>query len=101
MLVNERIQQPYWAFLYSQFLKQTDTANMKGCLSQLEFAICERRKELTGLPESYSHKERLAIEAAREKLLEIKTTRLGFPSTSARLVPGSERMRGNARWAQR
>lgn len=79
MLVSERIQQPYWAFLYSQFLKQTDTAKMKACLNQLEFAICEKLQELTGMPESYSHKERLAIEAAREKLLEIKATRLGFP----------------------
>jgi hypothetical protein len=78
MLVSERIQQPYWAFLYSQFLKQTEPAKMKACLTQLEFAICERLQELTGTPESYSHKERLAIEAARQKLLEIRTNKLGF-----------------------
>jgi hypothetical protein len=80
MLVSERIQQPYWAFLYSQFLKQTDTAEMRTCLEQLESAIFERRQELDVLPKSYSHTERLALKAACQKLLEIKTNKLGFPS---------------------
>ena len=78
MLVNERMQQPYWSFLYGQFLKQTDMAKMSTRLEQLESAIFERRQELDGMPESYSHRERLAIEAACKKLVEIKPNKLGF-----------------------
>ena len=87
MLVNERMKQPYWAFLYSQFLKQTDTAKMKAGLEQLESAMFERLRELADMPESYSHKERRAIEAAGQKLLEIKTTRLGFRPVPGKLRP--------------
>ena len=73
------MQQPYWSFLYSQFVKQTDPAKMSTHLEQLESAIFARRQELEGMPESYSHSERLALEAAWKKLLEIKTNKLGFP----------------------
>ena len=76
MLVSERMQQPYWAFLYSQFLKQTDTAKMKARLEQLESAIWERRHELQGVPET--QKELLALQAASKKLLEIKINKLGI-----------------------
>lgn len=79
MLINERIRQPYWSFLYGEFVKQNDPAKMRIRLEQLESAIFERQQELDGMPESYSHTERLAIEAACRKLLEIKTNVLGFP----------------------
>ena len=78
MLVSERMQQPYWSFLYDQFLKQTEPAKMRTHL-ELESAIFEQRQELEGMHESYSHTERLALEAAWQKVLEIKTNKLGFP----------------------
>ena len=52
---------------------------MRTHLEQLESAIFERRQELEGMHESYSHTERLALEAAWQKVLEIKTNKLGFP----------------------
>jgi hypothetical protein len=86
--MNDRTQQPYWAFLYDAFLTQTDPAKLKALLEPLEAAIVERIRELADVPEV--QKERLALQTATRRLLEIKMTRLGFPPASG------ESMRGNS-----
>lgn len=76
--MNDRTQQPYWAFLYASILRQTEPEELKKHLHQLEDAMWERLLELERDPSPYV--ERAAIQSAAEKLLEIKIKKLGFPS---------------------
>jgi hypothetical protein len=59
------------------FLAETEPAKLKDCLAPLELSILERLQELDGTADG--HEERLPIRIATHKLLEIKTTKLGFP----------------------
>ena len=70
-------EQPKWIHLYEDFLAETEPAKLRECLAPLEISIVERLQELDGTAEG--HGERLAIKTATDKLLEIKTTKLGFP----------------------
>ncbi len=85
--MNDRTQQPYWAFLYGDFLTQTDPAKLKALLEPLEAAIVERIRELADVPEV--QKERLALQTATRRLLKIKTTRLDFPPVSGAGMRGN------------
>jgi len=78
--MNDRTQQPYWAFLYGAFLTQTDPAKLKALLEPLEAAMVERMQELADVPEV--QKERPALQTATRRLLKIKITRLDFPPVS-------------------
>jgi hypothetical protein len=68
---------PYWLVLYEEFIAQTESTELSARLEPLEIAIFERLRELEGI--AGGHEERLAIKIASDKLLEVKTTRLGFP----------------------
>jgi hypothetical protein len=72
-------ERPYWAFLFDDFINQTEITKLKARLEPLEFAIYERAQELSSMPES---EELRAIHAACKKILEIKTHQLGFPPIS-------------------
>jgi hypothetical protein len=75
--MDERIQQPYWAFLFKDFISESDPIKLQARLEPLERAIYERLQQLQDKPEH--HEERSAIQMATEKILEIKTQKLGFP----------------------
>jgi hypothetical protein len=77
-------EEPYWAFLFADFVMQTEPSKLKARLETLEAAIYERMQELTNTPNT--DPERRAIDAACNKIIEIKTGRLGFPP-----VPRSEK----------
>ena len=92
--MNGRTHQPYWVFLYGAFLQQTEPQKSKEHLAQLEDAMWERLQELER--ESSPYVERAAIQAASNKLLGMKTDKLGFPPIKAAwpflgvgLTPGS------------
>jgi hypothetical protein len=70
-------EQPYWEFLFHDFVMQTDPAKIKARLDPLEAAIHQRMQELASTPDSDT--ERRAIDAACNKLLEIKTQKIGYP----------------------
>jgi hypothetical protein len=61
-------------FLYRDFTSQTESIKLRARLDPLEAAIYERMQELG----SGSHAEKLAIQVACEKNLEIKINKLGF-----------------------
>ena len=69
--------QPYWAFLFQDFISERDPIKLKARLDSLEGAMHDRLQELNGT--SDGHAERAAIQSAAAKLLEIKTEKLGFP----------------------
>ena len=92
--MNDRTQQPYWAFLYGAFLTHSDPAKMKVLLEPLEAAIVERIQELADVPEVQT--ERLALQTATRKLLEIKITRLGFTPGSGAGMKGTSLRRTDA-----
>ena len=73
-----RMQQHYWAFLYNDFLLQTEPAKLQARLGPLEGAIFERWQELNGSAAN-SHAERLVINEASRKILQVKVEKLGFP----------------------
>jgi hypothetical protein len=79
--MNGRTHQPYWVFLYGAFLQQTEPQKLKERLEQLEDAMWERLQELEREPSPYV--ERAAIQAASNKLLGMKTDKLGFPPIKA------------------
>jgi hypothetical protein len=79
--MEHRGKQPNWAVLFNDFISQTDRDKLKARLEPLEVAIYKRSRELANEPEAQA--EQLAIQTASERLLEIKTTKLGFPP-----VPG-------------
>ena len=70
-------KQPRWIDLYEDFLAETNAEKLRTCLAPLELSILERLQHLNGTPAA--HEELLAIRMATDKLLEIKTTKLGFP----------------------
>lgn len=77
--VTNRTQQPYWAFLYNDFILQTEPAKFQARLGTLEGAIFERLLELNASTAD-SHAERLAIKEAHRKILQVKVEKLGFPA---------------------
>ena len=70
-------EQPKWIDLYEDFLAETEPVKLRERLAPLELSFLERLQELDGTADG--HQERLAIKMATDKLLEIKTTKLGFP----------------------
>jgi hypothetical protein len=75
--MDERTEQPYWAFLFQDFISDSDPVKLNTRLGPLEGAIFERLQELSVADDG--HEERVAIQMASDKLLEIKTQKLGFP----------------------
>ena len=75
-MVN-RTEQPYWAFLYNDFILQTQPTRLQARLGPLEDAIVERLRHLDGT--ANSHAEKLAIQEAYRRLLQMKIEKLGFP----------------------
>jgi hypothetical protein len=75
--MDEHTEQPYWAFLFQDFVSESDPIKLKARLGPLESAIWERFQQLEG--SSQHHEERVAIQMAKDKLVEIKTQKLGFP----------------------
>jgi hypothetical protein len=73
-------ERPYWAFLFDDFINQTEITKLKARLEPLEVAIYERTQELSSTPES---DELRSIHSACKKILEIKTHQLGFPPITA------------------
>jgi len=73
-----RTRQPYWVFLYNDFVLEADPLKLNARLGSLEDAIVERLQELDGSITD-SHAERLAIKEVCRKLLQIKIEKLGFP----------------------
>jgi hypothetical protein len=69
-------KQPYWVFLYNDFVLQTETGKLQARLGPLEEAIFERLDELA---ESNSYAEKIALKKACERILQLKTEKLGFP----------------------
>ena len=72
-----RTEQPYWAFLYNDFTLQTQPTKLQARLGPLEDAIVERLQHLDGA--ANSHAEKLAIQEACRRLLQVKIEKLGFP----------------------
>jgi hypothetical protein len=64
-------------YAYNDFISQTDAAELQARLGPLECAIFERMLELADSPNGQN--ERLAIDRASKKILEIKVEKLGFP----------------------
>jgi hypothetical protein len=75
--VTNRTQQPYWAFLYNDFALETDPVKLRARIGSLEGAIVDRLQELDGGEDS--HIEKVAIQEACRKLLQVKVEKLGFP----------------------
>jgi len=75
--VANRTEQPYWAFLYNDFTLQTQPTKLQARLGPLEDAIVERLQHLDGT--ANSHAEKLAIQEACRRLLQMKIEKLGFP----------------------
>lgn len=71
---------PYWVLLFNDFVAETDPAKLQERLGIVEEAICFRLQALDGTPNGQN--ERIALKMAADKLLEIKTTKLGFPSVT-------------------
>ncbi len=71
------MSQPQWAFLYNDFILQTEATAFRVRLEPLEAAIVERLQHLDGI--ANSHAEKLAIQEACRKLLQVKIDKLGFP----------------------
>lgn len=61
--MTNRKPQPYWAFLYNDFIRQTELSKMKARLGSLESALSERLQELDGTITEY-HVEKIAIKEA-------------------------------------
>jgi hypothetical protein len=76
--VANHTQQPYWAFLYKDFVSETDPAKLRARLDSLEGATFDRLKELDSSDDS--HTEKVAIQEACRNLLQVKVEKLGFPS---------------------
>ena len=76
--MDEPTPQPYWTFLFQEFIAESDPIKLKARLEMLESAIFERMQELKNSPTD-DYEERVAIQMAMGKVLEIKTTKLGFP----------------------
>ena len=72
-------RKPYWAFLYNDFISQTELHKLEARLGPLEVALVKRSRELADSPNS--HNERPGIQIACKKLLEIKIRKLRFPAT--------------------
>ena len=81
-MTTTRTQQPYWAFLYNDFALEADPAKLRERLGSLEGAIFERLHELDGTMDS--HAEKLAIQEACRKLLQVKVEKLGFPPVNGK-----------------
>jgi hypothetical protein len=79
-------EHPYWAFLFPDLVIQTEPAKLRARLEPLEAAIYERMQELNNTPNS--DPERRAIDAACNKILEIKTSKLGFSPVPRSDSPG-------------
>ena len=77
-MTTARTRQPYWVFLYNDFVLETEPIKLHARLGSLEGAIVERLQELDGSVTD-SHAERLAIKEVCRKLLQIKIEKLGFP----------------------
>ena len=74
-MVN-RTEQRYWAFLYNDFILQTQPTKLQARLGPLEDSIVERLQHLDGT--ANSHAEKLAIQEACRRLLQMKIEKLGF-----------------------
>lgn len=72
----ERTQLPHWALLYRDFVTQTEASKLQEHLQALEDALALRLQELNGGTDRIE--ERIAIQAACDKVLEIKINNLGF-----------------------
>jgi hypothetical protein len=77
-VTTARTRQPYWVFLYNDFVLETDPLKLNARLGSLEGAIVERLQELDGSITD-SHAERVGIKEACRKLLQVKIEKLGFP----------------------
>ena len=70
-------RQPYWVFLYNDFVLQTEAGSLQARLGPVEEAILERLDELAGNMDS--HAEKTALGEACRKILQLKNEKLGFP----------------------
>ena len=68
----------HWGILYNDFITETDASKLRVRLGTLERAIFFRLQELKG--SAAGHDEWVALRMAADNLLEIKTTKLGFPA---------------------
>jgi hypothetical protein len=68
---------PEWQRLYEAAILETDTQKLVTLVEAVESALMNRQQELAGQPGRES--ELQEIKAAGQKLLLIKTERLGWP----------------------
>jgi hypothetical protein len=73
-----RLHRLSWDLLYRDFISQSDPNKVRAQLEALEAAIFERLCELDNSQTSQA--ERAAIRQACDRILEIKTKKLGFPA---------------------
>ena len=76
--MTHRSRKHYWAFLFEDFLSQTDPVKLHARLGVVESAITKRMRELDDSTDSDS--ERAALHEAEETVMVIKVNQLGFPS---------------------
>jgi hypothetical protein len=67
---------PYWLLLFYDFIAETEPARLQARLDTLEEALVLRWRESDPVAD---FKERLALQTATDRLLEIKIDKLGFP----------------------
>jgi hypothetical protein len=67
-------------FCIKDFVSQTDPVKLRERLDSLESAIFERLKELDRSDDSNT--EKVAIQEACRKLLQVKVEKFGFPSVN-------------------
>jgi hypothetical protein len=72
---------PHWQQLYETVTLETDPQKLTTLVETVESALMNRRQELTGQP---GHESELQeIKAAGQKLLSIKTEKLGWPKINS------------------
>lgn len=73
---------PYWILLFNDFIAETEPQKLRDRLSRVEEAIFLRLQELDS--HATGQNERTALQMAAKRLLQIKTSKLGFPP-----IPGA------------
>jgi hypothetical protein len=71
------MRQLQWVCLFHEFLTHDEPAKLLALLDPLEMSIIERMQELKH--SDNGHAEKIAIRDAVNKILKIKTEKLGFP----------------------
>lgn len=74
--------QPKWQELYEAAARETDPRKLTALVETVESALMNRRQELVG--QSGHESELEEIKTAGQKLLFIKTEKLGWPKISQR-----------------